>query len=381
MLPKECWLPRKIDMGEADYKVSIITVVYNGVKTIEQTIKSVLQQSYKNIEYIIIDGASTDGTQKVIEKYAQHISYYVSEEDEGLYHAMNKGINMATGDIIGIINSDDWYAENIIGHVAELFKKKDLGLVYGKTVIVSEDGTERERKQIPLENIWYEIPMLHTSVFVKRDVYDRLGVFNVDYKLAADCDLLRRFYSSNVKFGYLDEIVAYFRLGGLSSLQAKKAYEEEYKIAMLYADKSPCRQFVIQKIKEMLFWAKLSNTKEMLSELLCNFFHKKRIDEIIIFGTGVWGNICYNHLIYSGVKVLYFVDNDSAKWNTEFHGIGIISPENLIYMDVYVLAAVKESGEEIKQQLLSMRNSKLKWVSLMDLEKLFRKESDECRCE
>ena len=96
-------------MLKSNYKVSIITVVYNGAKTIEHTIQSVLNQSYKNIEYIIIDGLSTDGTQKIIEKYIDSISYFVSEKDNGLYDAMNKGIQKATGSMIGIINSDDWY--------------------------------------------------------------------------------------------------------------------------------------------------------------------------------------------------------------------------------------------------------------------------------
>ena len=94
-------------MMKCDYKVSIITVVYNGVRTIEKTIQSVIHQTYKDIEYIVIDGASTDGTQQIVEKYMNHISYYSSEKDEGLYHAMNKGIRKATGDIIGILNSDD----------------------------------------------------------------------------------------------------------------------------------------------------------------------------------------------------------------------------------------------------------------------------------
>lgn len=127
-------------------KVSIITVVYNGAGTIEQTIKSVLGQTYKNIEYIIIDGASTDGTQQIVEKYVDKIAYYVSEKDEGLYYAMNKGIGKATGEIIGIINSDDWYDINAVKNIVGLFSKKDAEVVYGNTIVVAEDGTEKKNK-------------------------------------------------------------------------------------------------------------------------------------------------------------------------------------------------------------------------------------------
>lgn len=358
-------------MEKENYKISIITVVYNGVETIEKTIQSVLQQSYKNIEYIIIDGLSTDGTQQIVEKYAQNISYYVSEKDDGLYFAMNKGIQKSTGDIIGIINSDDWYAENVIEDVVEYFKKNDVDLVYGKTVIVSEDGEEKEKKQIPIENIWHEIPMMHASVFIKKNIYDRLGFFDVNYRLAADCELLRRFYSSGVKFGFIDKIIAYFRLGGLSTIQSKEAYTEEYKSSIAYVDKSPCRQYSLKKINERYFLVEIRNTKRVLFELLCEYFHKKNMHRIIIFGTGVWGNVCYKQLISSDVKIQYFVDNDKSKWNTKFHGISIINPDRLRNMEAYVLVAVKENGEEIKKQMSDMENDNLKYVSLMDLEKLF----------
>ena len=110
--------------------VSIITVVRNARKTIEQTINSVLSQTYKNIEYIIIDGASTDGTQEVIKKYENQLTYSVSEVDQGLYDAMNKGIQHARGDIIGIINSDDWYECNAIQKVVDVFEKCDTKLVH-----------------------------------------------------------------------------------------------------------------------------------------------------------------------------------------------------------------------------------------------------------
>ena len=123
-------------------KVSIITVSFNSVKTIEQTIKSVINQTYKSIEYIIIDGASTDGTQQVIEKYKDRISFYVSEKDDGLYYAMNKGIEHASGDIVGIINSDDWYVEDAVENMVVCMLETDADLAYGKVVNINTDGRE-----------------------------------------------------------------------------------------------------------------------------------------------------------------------------------------------------------------------------------------------
>ena len=125
-------------------KVSIITVCYNSAKTIKRTIKSVAEQDYEEIEYIIIDGGSTDGTLDIIDRYKDKISVLVSEPDEGIYDAMNKGIARATGDIIGFMNSDDWYADGAIVAIAEAFKKTEAEIVYGKTII-SENGIFRER--------------------------------------------------------------------------------------------------------------------------------------------------------------------------------------------------------------------------------------------
>ena len=175
-------------------KVSIITVSFNSVKTIEQTIKSVINQTYKNIEYILLDGASTDGTQQIIEKYKDRISYYVSEKDSGLYYAMNKGIEIATGDIVGIINSDDWYAQDAVQSVIDSFQQDEPDLVYGKIICVSSDGTERIVRKTPLDKIWYSMAVSHPSVFVKKKYIMNLELLILNYKCAADYELMLRFF-------------------------------------------------------------------------------------------------------------------------------------------------------------------------------------------
>lgn len=359
-------------MINTNCKVSIITVVYNGVETIERTIQSVLHQSYKNIEYIIIDGLSTDGTQQIIEKYAQNISYYISEKDDGLYYAMNKGIENATGDIVGIINSDDWYAEDAVESIVEYFQKNDTELIYGKVVKISEEHVERVTQRAPLENMWYGMPVSHPSVFVKKDVYDRLGVFDINYRVASDYELMLRFYTKKVKFGYVDKVIAFFQEGGITSQKKKENRAEVYKISMSYVDKCPFKEYALSRIKERYDWRgfiiAMQDTKEFLGKLLCEYFHET-VRTIIIFGAGAWGEECYKALVDGGVEVLYFADNDVSKWNTAFLGIRVIDPGQLWDMDSYVLIAVQNNEEEIKQQLNN--NKKLKCVSIRELKTIY----------
>ncbi|MCM1182631.1 MAG: glycosyltransferase [Roseburia sp.] len=361
-------------MISMNYKVSIITVVYNGAATIEQTIQSILHQTYDNIEYIIIDGASTDGTQQIIEKYADSISCYVSEKDDGLYYAMNKGIEKATGEIIGIVNSDDWYADDAIESVVSFFGQNDVELTYGKIVAVSGGHGKKIIGNMPLESIWYQMALPHPSVFVKKEVYDKLGIFDVRYRLAADYELLLRFYSKKVTFGYIDKVITYFREGGLSTKRKKEMYDEGYKISMSYADQCPYKEQVISQIKETYNWACFSmdmqNLKGLMSKLLCEYF-RKTVMTVAIFGTGTWAEECYRNLADGHVRILYFSDNNKSKWDTYFHEIKVISPDELQNMDISVLIAVKEKGEEIKQQLESEDNTKLKCVSIKELATMY----------
>lgn len=365
-------------MNNSAYKVSIITVSYNSIKTIEQTIQSVLQQTYKNIEYIIIDGASTDGTQQIIKKYADKISYYVSEKDDGLYYAMNKGIQKATGDLVGIINSDDWYAETAVENAVKSFCQSNAEVIYGVTISVEENGTERMRKRYPIEMLWYRMPFVHPSVFVKKDVYSRLGGFSTDYRVSSDYDFFLRCYCANVRFVYCDKVVAYFRSGGISTVLSEVSRKESYKVSMAYIDKCPYKTDVLSKIKELYNWRffneELAKDSKMLYRLLCEYFQTD-ITNILIFGTGIWGKIFYKYLADSGVNITAFADNNVSKWNTKFCGHKIIDPNELQSMKTYVLIAVKDHGEEIKEQLRCIGNDCLKYVMITELMELIREDN------
>lgn len=353
-------------------KVSIITVVYNGAKTIEKTIQSVLRQTYDNIEYIIIDGMSTDGTQKIVEKYENFIACFVSEKDEGLYHAMNKGICRATGDIIGIINSDDWYTDTAVEKVVNYFENNDVDLLYGKVWLVDREGNLELSAAVPLESLWYQMAIPHQSAFVKKKIYDKFGGYNLDYAISADYDLMLRCYSKKVKFGFLDDALAYFFIGGLSSNQWRRRLEEEKDIFMKHSIDCPDRVGCLEKLEERCEWETFSlsieDNENKLLKLLCVYFNEK-VSHLIIFGAGRWGKKCYA-LLKEKADIDLFVDNDSLKWNQTICGIKIVSPEELSSVEAKILIANKKDGGKIKQQLQHISNCRLNCVSLEELKNL-----------
>jgi len=214
-------------------KVSIITVVYNNEKTIENAIQSVLAQSYRNIEYIIVDGNSTDNTKNIIELYKDRLGRYVSENDLGIYDAMNKGISMATGGIIGILNSDDLYSDDqVISDVVLRFNEmKSLKVLYGDLVYVDPENTSkviRTWKSLPYYKKFFEngnVPP-HPALFVKKEVYEECGLFNINYKLAADYDFMLRVFK---RFGdhaeYIPRLMVRMRLGGATNRNFKNIIE------------------------------------------------------------------------------------------------------------------------------------------------------------
>jgi len=218
-------------------KVSIITAVLNGAKTIEYCIQSVLMQTYPHIEHIIIDGGSTDGTVEIIKKYEDKIAYWVSEPDNGYYDAINKGIKAACGDIIGILNSDDFYAnDKVIEKVVDVFRKNNVDSCYGDLQYVDKrdpDKVIRYWKSSPYRNGLFKkgwmIP--HPTFFVKRKVYEKYGLFNSDLKIAADYELMLRFLEKNkISTYYIPEVLVKMRLGGASNRSVlnliRKSYED-----------------------------------------------------------------------------------------------------------------------------------------------------------
>ncbi len=256
-------------------KISIITICYNRVSTIESAIQSVLSQNYQAIEYIVVDGGSTDGTQAVIEKYRSEISHYISEPDKGMYDALNKAIKMATGELVMILHSDDeFYNEKVVQLYADEYLKSGADVLYANGVYIksqeprtknkesrtrnqdnrqqttdsrqqtNDDKTQNSKLETPNEKIkriynakpfkkWYLyfgwIP-LHTTIAVKKDVFDRFGLYKDHYRIASDYEIsLRWFSNASLKKHFINACVVKMKLGGKStsaSLQKKKSTED-----------------------------------------------------------------------------------------------------------------------------------------------------------
>jgi len=225
-------------------KISIITVVYNNDKTIEDAIVSVLNQNYKNIEYIIVDGASEDKTISIINSYRDNISKFITEPDKGLYDAMNKGIAQATGDIIGILNSDDLYQDRkVITDVVNEFKKHpEIDLLYGDLVYVKGEDTQKIIRNWKSKEYYHEffedgnVPP-HPSLFIKSKVYKEAGLFNLDYKLAADYEFMFRIFKLyNFKPLHMKRLMVRMRLGGATNKSIKNILNGNKEILRAWID-------------------------------------------------------------------------------------------------------------------------------------------------
>ncbi len=196
--------------------VTIITVVFNGEKTIKDTIESVCRQTVLPGEYLIIDGGSTDGTPAIVAPYLKSYPFikFISEPDQGIYDAMNKGIRQASGDLIGMINADDWYENDAIEKMSRAYAHHGTGVYYGILryhLNNMEYYLERSSHNFPAERM---IP--HPATFVSRDIYDKHGFFNLKYRYSADLDFVIRLFKANAPFFPMDDVIANFRIGGAS---------------------------------------------------------------------------------------------------------------------------------------------------------------------
>lgn len=209
--------------------ISIITVVYNNRQFIEGCINSVISQDYQNVEYIVVDGGSTDGTVEIIKKYASAINCFVSEPDQGIYDAMNKGIGLATGDVVGILNADDFYVNHdVLSRVASAFMS-DSGVdaLYADVEYVKRDNPEKVVRKwrsgvYKRERFYYGWSPPHPTFFVKREVLRQHGLYNTDLKIAADYEMmLRLLFVKEVTCSYLPDVIIRMRDGGVSNRSIK----------------------------------------------------------------------------------------------------------------------------------------------------------------
>ncbi len=206
-------------------KVSIITVCFNSADTIEDTIKSVLSQDYKDIEYIVVDGGSLDATLEILMKYQSQISKCLSEPDNGVYDAMNKGIRSSSGDIIAILNSDDVYTnQTVVGQMVEFMQSNGLDAAYGDLVYIGHKNTDHITRfwkpgEYKKGAFCYGWVLPHPTFFCREEIFERFGYFNDKLQIAADFELMLRFIEKHrIKVGYLPEVIVRMRTAGKANV-------------------------------------------------------------------------------------------------------------------------------------------------------------------
>jgi len=205
-------------------KISIITVAFNAARTIADTLESIAAQTHREIEHIVVDGASTDGTLKIIERHGKHVARLISEPDRGIYDAMNKGLRLATGEVIGFLNTDDVYADNgVLERVSAIMAKEGLDALFGDAEFVSSARPNHPLRRYrsdrfrPERIAWGWMPA-HPALFLKRSVFERFGQFRTDYRIAGDFELVARiFHGGTLSYRHVPDVLVRMRTGGIST--------------------------------------------------------------------------------------------------------------------------------------------------------------------
>ena len=222
-------------------KISVITVCYNSEKTIAETFESVLLQTHKEIEYIVVDGKSKDGTVRIIREYEERLTQrgvtfrWISEADEGLFDAMNKGIGMATGDVIGVLNSDDILATaEAFSKIAAAFERDHCDAVYSDLYVMDAETMQKPNRVFIAGKKSYKLGWYppHPTLYVRREIYEKYGAYKTGYRIAADYDFMVRIMKEGITMTYIPEVLVHMRAGGVSTLSLK-AYKKSFDEAVV----------------------------------------------------------------------------------------------------------------------------------------------------
>ncbi len=349
-------------------RFSVITVCFNAVKTIERTIMSVLNQNYGDLEYIIIDGNSIDGTQNIIKKYETAIDKWISEPDRGIYDAMNKGINLATGDVISFLNADDWYEEDVISKINQYFEKQETDMVAGwEYFIIDEKPVAIITSRYDLSRPYLSNTCNQPSLFVKKKVFELIGGFNTELKYASDYEFVVRAWKRKTALLVVNDICTNFSAGGISNNEAlylsrKESYEvaqsllgEEYgtEINNLYSIK-------MEKLfYEDIFWKSIKDSN-------INWIRKYIEDSrYYIWGSGMQGGMCLVLFEKLGIFVEGFADNDKNKQGKRIGDYKILAPSDL-RRDTKICIATREHDMQVERQLLDMGYQKNDYIIFSD---------------
>ncbi|MBD5503048.1 MAG: glycosyltransferase [Lachnospiraceae bacterium] len=343
--------------------ISIITVCYNRAKTIERTIKSVINQDYEDTEYIVIDGGSIDGTVDIIRKYESDIAYWISEKDDGIYAAMNKGICHATGEIIAFLNSDDWYEKDILSEIAKRFEEEEIQLLCGNIYHHSENSVSKYcvSKEIEQE-LRYRMPYWQPAMFVSKKLFEEYGNFNTRYRIAADYDWLLRMYDRHIEITVMDKVFTNFSYGGIST-QAnflKIQAEEGKMVALLALDRNQeltegqKEKWRNEIEKEYIKGIENYKLKELLkdiaagdqNEILTCIRHAFERNQYAVFGCGIIFRELSAILKHLHISIIALWDNNAEKWGKCIDGVEIGNPDDMkLGRDVVIVASTNYENE------------------------------------
>ena len=259
-------------MNKDAIKLSVIIPVLDNVKSIERTIKSILRQDYQNIELIIIDGGSTDGTLEIIKKYNQHIYFWRSEKDLGISDAFNNGIKRASGDLIAIINSDDYWKKNTAEIITAIaVKKPNYEIYYGSVEFFDNTTFKRYIKQPNIKKMNTRMSLFHPAIFVRKEVFKKVGMYSINYNYAMDCEWLHRSMNKGVSFFKVNKVLACMSLGGKSDKFFIKSLNE-YK-------RSSIENKISSKFRSNYFFAKYTILKLITSIRFIRKFKQVTLDK------------------------------------------------------------------------------------------------------
>ncbi len=349
-------------------KISVVTVVFNAVDTIEKTINSVLNQDYDNIEYVIIDGGSTDGTIEVINKYRNLIDVFVSEKDNGIYDAMNKGVRYTTGDVVAFLNSDDWYNDNIFHYINDFFETEKCDMMCGafQNVIDGELATVEKPKPVD-EKLRVFFPYCHQAIFSKRELFKTVGLFDLNYKLGADYDWVLRCYLAGASISVTDYLIAFFSKNGRSMGNFSKGLRECKEIA--YTHDKHSNGGYSKKISE--YYDPRIIFIDNLSELEKGQREKIRLNETFdvnqdyyVWGTGMWAYRAVKALMLVGVNISGYIDTYRSKEYID--NLPVYEPSE-IDSQVRVVISAPDYFNEIYEAALKMGFRQDRLLKIFDL--------------
>lgn len=335
-------------------KISIITVCFNSEKTIEKAIKSVIHQDYMNKEHIIIDGGSKDGTIDIIKKWDRYITKWISEPDQGIFDAMNKGIRMATGDIIAFLNSDDWYMKGALSMVHEAFAIHNIDCVCCDNYVIEQDGSKvyYDASFYTIEDLYKKMIYYHSAIFAYKKWFKRYDNFDLKYNIAADYDWMLKIINRGAKLFYLHKPVFTFCYGGISSTNKIECAKEAREIAIEHLsndrkeylkdiDNIYCEVILSSSNKEWIYYRFKSNVKNN--------------NPIILWGAGYQGIQCLKWLQKGEIEVSAFIDKNESKHGKMVEGVNVYPPQFLYNKICNIIITPDKYIREIQKEISSIQ--------------------------